>query len=276
VRDRRLRSTDYLAICSAQLPAEHDLDILEVVFERVAWAITRYVPEARREAEAHAWFELALRCLAGAAEGDEQILWARSAIRAATGNQDVTRLVALVDGSETVGGFGFDQEMRWAVTVKAIANGLADGDRLLAQQSQADPSDRGRRAMLQAEAARPSAAAKRQVWDRIHGEGYGSFHLTRAAMMGFFWPQQEDVLAPFADLFFGQVRDVFEKHDHPFARAYIQSLFPAYRADPRVLVHARQLMSELDGSLPTLSRQLAESADELDRQIKVRAFAETG
>ena len=93
-------------------------------------------------------------------------------------------------------------------------------------------------------------------------------------MMGFFWAHQEDLLAPYVDLFFSRVTDIFEDRDHPFARAYIQSLYPAYRADPTVLERSRGLLSELNGSLPTLSRQLAEHTDELERQIRVRDFAE--
>ena len=274
VRDCQLTSTDYLEICRAQLPSESDQDIVEVVLERVAMTLVRYLPESRRHEEAHEWFELALRALADSKEPDAQIAWARSAIRAAASRDDVSRLVGIIDGRESLGGFEFDQEMRWAVTVRAIAYDVPDGDRLLAEQAKRDPSDRGRRAMLQADAARPAPESKQHTWERIIGEGYGSFHLTRAAMMGFFWADQEEVLAPYAERFFVNVRDIFEQRDHPFARAYILSLYPAYRADPIVLDRSRGMLSELNGSLPTLSRQLAEHADELDRQIKVRAFAE--
>jgi hypothetical protein len=34
------------------------------------------------------------------------------------------------------------------------------------------------------------------------------------------------------------------------------------------------MLASLDDSLPTLSRQLAEAADELARSIRVRAFAD--
>ena len=204
-------------------------------------------PSRRRHEEAHDWFELALTALGNAKKTDAQVAWARSAIRAAASAQDVGRLVKLIDGGEPLAGFEFDQEMRWAVTVKAIAYGLADGDRLLAEQAKRDPSDRGRRAMLQAEAARPAPELKQKTWERINGAGYGSFHLTRAAMMGFFWADQNEVLEPYVDRFFGSVREIFEDRDHPFARAYIQSLFPAYRADKSVLDRSRHLLSELTG-----------------------------
>ena len=169
-----------------------------------------------------------------------------------------------------------DQEMRWAVATKAVAYGLAGAEDQLIREIERDPSDRGRRALLRAEASRPSADAKQQTWSRIHGEGYGSFHLTRAAMMGFFWPQQAQILEPYVGRFFENVRDVFETRDHPFARAYLLALYPAYRADPDVLQRSHRLVASLNGSLPTLSRQIIEVADDLDRQIRVRDFAETG
>jgi hypothetical protein len=93
-------------------------------------------------------------------------------------------------------------------------------------------------------------------------------------MQGFFWPHQERLLEAYEDRFFDQVRTVFETRDHPFARSYLLSLYPAYMGEPDVLERSRGLLSQLNGSLPTLTRQLTEAADDLDRVIKVRAFAE--
>ena len=274
VRDRELTSTDYLAIGRSELPDEPDLDILNTVLERIALVVSRYLPESRREAESSVWFEAALANVAKT-DGDRKILWARSAINVATTDADVARLVALADGTDDIPGFILDQEMRWAIAVKAVAFDLPDADARLTTEAERDRSDRGRRALLKAEAARPSAAAKEEAWSRIHGDGYGSFHLTRAAMQGFFWPQQDDLLEPYVGRFFDRVQDVFATRDHPFARSYLLALYPAHRADPGVLERSQRLLAELNGSLPTLSRQLAEVADDLDRQIKVRAFAES-
>jgi aminopeptidase N len=276
VRDRQLRSTEYLAIGRARLGAEPDLDILDMAIERATLAIARFVPQARLDTEAHEWFAAALANLGAATDSDRQIVWARSAVAVAATEADVARLAEVAERNERIGGFALDQEMRWAVAIKAIAFGLPNADALLATEAARDRSDRGRRALLRAEASRPTAAAKADAWERIHRAGYGSFHLTRAAMQGFFWPQQEPLLEPYVERFFDQVRDVFAKRDHPFARSYLLSLFPAYRGDQSVLQRSRQLLSELDGAQPTLARQLTEVTDDLDRQIKVRTFAEQG
>ncbi|MDL2335286.1 MAG: aminopeptidase N [Chloroflexota bacterium] len=276
VRDRQLRSTEYLAIARERLGVESDHDILDMAVERVALALARYVPESRREDEAHLWFEAAIANLANTTEMDRQILWARSAVAVAAAKADVALLAEHVTKDQPLNGFNLDQEMRWLVAIKATAFGLTNADALLAAEAERDRSDRGRRAMLRAEASRPTSGAKAEAWERINGEGYGSFHLTRAAMQGFYWPHQDEVLAPYADRFFSSVRGVFETRDHPFARSYLVSLYPAYLAEPQVLDRSRELISKLNGSLPTLTRQLREAADDLDRTIKVRAFAEQG
>jgi aminopeptidase N len=274
VRDCELRSTEYVAIALSEIPDEPDLDIVNTVLDRAALVINRYVPETLRETEAHRWVEAALENVRRT-DGDRQIMWARSAITGASTADDVSRLAELIEGPLASHVVADDQDMRWAIAAKAVAYGLPDAEEQVAREAARDRSDRGRRALLRAEASRPSTEAKREVWDRINGEGYGSFHLTRAAMLGFFWPQQNDILEPYVDHFFDQVRDVFETRDHPFARAYLLYLYPAYRGDPRVLRRSQELLASLDGRLPTLSRQLTEIADELERQIRVRAFAES-
>jgi aminopeptidase N len=273
VRDRQLRSTDFLAICRQRLAGERDTDILSTVIDRVAMTLVRFVPEDMLEREAHEFFATALDNLERVPAGDTKTLWARAAIAVAADAADVHRLTELADGRVQVADFTLDQEMRWAIAVKAVALGLADGEERLSREGERDRSDRGQRAVLKATAARPTAASKEEVWQRIHGEGYGSFHFTRAAMQGFFWPQQADLVEPYVPRFFAEVERIFETRDNSFARAYMLAMYPAYRADEHVLQRTQTMLAGLDGSLPTLSRQLAESADELERSIKVRAFA---
>ncbi|MDP8905224.1 MAG: aminopeptidase N [Chloroflexota bacterium] len=275
VRDCQLRSTEFLATCRERLGAEPDLDIVNSAVERASLALVRYVPDSLRADEADRMFEAALDNLRAASEPDARIIWARAAIAWAERPVHVERLIRLVDGEEPVPGFTFDQEMRWGVAVKAVAHDLPGAEGRLEAERERDRSDRGQRALIRAEASAPRAAAKEKVWRRIHGEGYGSFHFTRAAMQGFFWPNQVDIVEPYVERFFEQVREVFETRDHPFARAYVLALFPAYRADPAVLERSRELLASLDGKLPTLSRQLAEAADELERAIRVRRYAES-
>ena len=85
-------SPEYLAIGAAQLPTEYDLDILEIVLERVAMALVRYVPEAIACRVAQV-VRVTCRCSLSARPGRADP-WARSAIASRVDAGDVERLVA--------------------------------------------------------------------------------------------------------------------------------------------------------------------------------------
>jgi aminopeptidase N len=274
VRDARLRSTDFLEIGRRILPGETDLELVDGVLVRVARCLAEYVPDAARTAEARAILEVALGTLRKTESRDARIVWMRAAITSAATPADLEPLRALADGREVIEGFSVDQEMRWSLAMKAAAFGVEDAGELLAAERERDRSDRGARALIKAAAARPTAEAKAEAWRRINGEGYGSYHLTRAAMQGFVWPSQRELLVPYREPFFEALRGIFAARDHPFARSYLISLFQDQWAEPEVLERAARLLAELDPTETTLARQLSEEMDNLARAIRVRAYAE--
>ncbi len=273
VRDRKLSSIEFLRIAGDKLRLEPDLELLDSVLERVHVVLDAYVPEPLREREGQLAFVAACRNLASAPPGDARIIWTRSAIAVASRRDDVRHLLAMADADADEQESTVDQEMRWSIAAKGIAYGLEGADDRLAAEAERDPSDRGRRSLIVAETSLPTADAKTRAWERIHGEGYGSLKLTGAAMRGFWWPCQADILEPYVGRYFEEVRRVFDRHDATFARTYARAMFPSYRADPGVLERSETLLGELDGSNPVLERILREANDELARTIACRAFA---
>jgi aminopeptidase N len=273
VRDRQLPSTDFLAIVREKIVLERDLELAAAVIQRAEIVLGYYVPWAERDAEAGRSFGAAWGALRAASAGDARIIWARAAIAAATTAELLKPLLSLADGRETIDGFELDQEMRWTIATKAVAFGVADGEARIAAERQRDPSDRGQRAVIRAEAGRPTEAAKAATWERILGEGYGSFHLTREAIRGFVWPQQRELVGPYAERYFELVRDVSAANDLQFGRAFAETLFPLVWGEPEHLERARGLIARLRDDETTLNRILRESADELARIITCRAYA---
>src|SRR5665811_1942952 len=82
-------------------------------------------------------------------------------------------------------------------------------------------------------------SAKSEAWARIHAEGYGSLHRTRAAMAGFNHAHQATLLAPYVDAFFAAVRGVVAGHENAFSNTYVARLFPAYRVEPEMVASVR-------------------------------------
>ena len=185
VRSARHSSLAFLELVRTRLPDERDDQILLAALDASRGALARYVPEERRMDEARRFVAAALEALELLPEGDLRTLWLRAAIGAAAESADVAALARVVDQEPGRPRVRVDREMRWAVAALAVAHDLPGAAERVAAERAADPTDRGERAALRAEAGAPDAAVKAAAWERIHGEGYGSFHLTQAAMLGF-------------------------------------------------------------------------------------------
>jgi aminopeptidase N len=272
VRGASLVSTEYLTAVRRFASAETDRALLQSILERAAEVIRRYVPEGRAGVEAGLLVDLALAVI-GETSGERRLIWARTAVAAADRAEDVERLRALVARGWARAGFEPDQEMRWHVAIKAAAFGLDERERGLEAELRRDHSDRGQRAHIHAQAARPERRRKSLTWERIHGPGYGSDYLTRAAIMGFQWVHQRDLLAPFRTSFYDRVTGIHATRDPAFAGAYVRGLAPDRWAEPSELQRLRAFSAGLDDRLGLLRRQLDEIADDMARAIEVRAFA---
>ncbi len=247
---------------------------METLLATAQGAIARYVPEAQKLDAAHALFERAWELLPGLPPGDLQILWARASIQVALAPADIERTGSLADGQLRVPGLEIDQQMRWEIAARYTAYGLAGAEARAAAERERDPSDRGQRALLRIEAAPPDAGAKAAAWARFLGEGYGSLHLTVAAMSGFHWSTQRELLAPYVESFFEELPGVARERDHEFAQAFFGQLFPGYRVERELLERSQRLLAEVEAE-PLLARMLREANDDLERAIRCREFADT-
>jgi len=273
VRGARYSALEFLELVRTRLPEERDDQIVLAGLDAARAALARYVPEERRLDEAGRFVAIALDALAAAPEGDLRTLWLRAAIGAATEPADVTRLARAVDGDPSLPAVAVDRQMRWSVAALAVAHDLPGAADRVAAEHAADPTDRGAREALRAETGAPDAAVKAAAWERIHGAGYGSFHLTQAAMSGFNHAHQAALLAPYVDGFFEALPAVATERDHPFLRAYVTALFPAYRPEAAIVARARDLADARGDEMPSLRRLLVEAADDMERAVVCRAFA---
>ena len=272
VRDQQLRGPDYIDLAARKVATERDPELVESTLATLTATVARYVPEDQKAAAAHRAFELSWQALNGVDDPDLKIIWARNLIGLALGPGDITHCGRLADGELTVDGLTIDQDMRWSIAERYVAWNLEGaGDRIAAER-QRDPSDRGQRNLLTAEVAVPDAEVKEAAWQRFLGDGYGSLHLTGAAMGGFHWWNQRDLLAPYTERFFEVVPGVFERTENEFASMFFNRLFPT-RIEPAVLERSQTLLADIGDRLPVLQRRLREANDDLERSLKCRAFA---
>ncbi|MDP6607146.1 MAG: aminopeptidase N [Dehalococcoidia bacterium] len=275
VRDRQLKSTDYIDLAAAKITTETDLELIESVLMNVQASIARYLPDRLREESAHRFFELAWQALNDAPAGDLQIVWGRTLVGLAVNVDDIALCARLADGDLSVPGFTVDQNMRWDIALRHVGYGIDGAQARLDAEQKRDPSDRGQRALRRAEVSVPDADVKAAAWRRFTQDGqdsYGSLHLTAAAMSGFHWWAQRDLLQPFVEPFFDQLPRIFEEHDNEFASTFFGALYPSYRAEQDTLDRASRVLAASGDALPMLARTLREANDELARAIACRAL----
>ncbi len=273
VRGSQLRSGAYLEAVRQFAPRESDTLLLQSIVDRALLALRRYVPAEQADLAASELMHVALGSLRSTADSDLRLVWARTAATAAASPADVRELLDLVDGRWSVDGFEPDQQLRWTVAIKAVAHQLDGGLERAAAERERDGSDRGQRAFIRAQVSAPDPAAKRRAWARINADGYGSDHLTRAAISGFQWVHQREVLLPFREPFYERVVGVYATRDHSYAESYLRWLVPDRWAEPAELERIHAVIAGLDADSDLLRRHLVEVADDLQRDIRVRAFA---
>jgi aminopeptidase N len=270
VRDRQLSSIDYLSLVGRALPLERDLGIVDMVTGTVAGTVSRYVSEERVDAEAHRFVLSARAAIDAAPPGDLRVLWGRALIGQSGSPEDARLAAALLDVPPD--GFAVDQEMRWAVAVLWSALGLEGAaDRIVSERVR-DQSDRGDRAVLAAEVARPDPASKEEAWERIHNNGYGSLHLAMAAGRGFWQRSQGGMLEPYVGRFFESLPGLFAEWEAEASRAYFRTVFPWHHISHRTRTRVSAVLERGDLG-PMLVRLLIEAGDDLDRALACREFA---
>jgi len=270
VRDRLLSSADYLDLVRRVGVSEQSLHIVELISETPAPAIGRYTPEPRIDAAAHDFVAAARGAIDSLPPGDLRVLWCRALISQAARRRTPASPPlwwtcprrpgcgpghALGGGGELVGpgpGRG------------GRPPGLGAGARLLRPGRPGHGRCRGFPARPGGQGGGVGADSQQRL--RVAEAGHGR-------RRGFFRRSQRELVEPFVPRFFEGLPGLFTEWEAEASRAYFRNLFPWHRIEPstRELVDGVLTRGDIG---PMLRRLLVEAADDLDRAIACRRYAE--
>lgn len=160
-----------------------------------------------------------------------------------------------------------DVDLAWRVAVRRAEQGRYDEQVVTGLLSRDPDPDSAARAVA-VTAARPDAEAKAEAWRELFElrsvqSGYPSYAVARA-----FWrPGQDELLAPYADAYLDQMREV--RGGLLSMLSLVRGMFPLF-ADEAFLARAREL-AEHPGTDPTVRSQLLTGADTLRRMLRARS-----
>ena len=90
-----------------------------------------------------------------------------------------------------------------------------------------DPGDLGKKRAFMARVAMPNIDVKSEYWDMfVSSKQEHSSAFLRYGMEGFFWHKQKDILEPYTDKYFDNLKNVFETKDIHYSSNYSAILFP--------------------------------------------------
>ena len=273
VRDASTPPGEFLDLFVRQAAAETDAAVLHAAWVDLAMALGRYLPEAAAARAAAKLARLAWGRLGVVPPGgDLQSIWFDVAVALSRSPAQLARLEGALAGEALAPELDLDQERRWAVVTRLAVLGRRGVAARITGELERDGSERGHQAAYRARVALPELAGKQEAWERFLEDRKSPLGLLRSGMAGFWWPEQRELLRPFATRFFRDLERL-EGRSGFFLNAYMPTLFPTVLVEPGVLRQARAALKAQDGASMAIRRPLAEAVDELQRALKIRSRA---
>ncbi len=235
VRFAQIPVTDYLDAVFAAAAQEDNINNVDQVYAFVGSAIDYLRKMQDKGAEALARYRPIAESITWAnverTRGDLQTMYLDRYLGFVSGDSELERLVGLLAGDIEIPGRELDQGRRWKALLALSAEGHELVDKLLSLEKERDPSDKGRRAAIGVEAARPNIEVKRAIIaDVLNKESDNSYAMQRLAMRVLFPPGQEDLHEELADEILHHILQNEKDADPAYysrARGFAAYLMPA-------------------------------------------------
>jgi len=139
-----------------------------------------------------------------------------------------------------------------------------------------DSSDRGMKRATSARTSVPDPEVKKKAWDRyVHNPDKLSLHDISSDMSGFYHRCQRNMLKPYTDLYFQEIKNIFATKEREYAQQFAYSLFPDHPDDDHVFKKSEELLASLTDKDKILRDITLKNLDDLNRAKSVRAFCKS-
>ncbi len=249
-------------------PAVSVLQILHMTTARLM-AVTadpRWLPVGKEQLAT-----VAVELLAAAEPGsDHQLAWMQLLGWTAVTPAQLDFIAGLLAGNVVVPGLAVDTELRWSLLRRLATMGRADDADIDAELA-LDPTDAGRRHAAAARAAIPDAEHKAAAWQLMtQSQELGHEGVDQAAA-GFGQPEHAELLAPYVDLYFEVLPDIWTSRGDHLKRLLGLGLFPYWAASPVLLQRIDDFLAA-EPRDPSMVRLLVERRDAVDRALRSRSL----
>jgi len=216
--------------------------------------------------------DVALEALRAAAPGsDHQLAWVHTLVGSARSDAHVAYLRGLLAGEDVPDGLAVDDDLRWSIVQTLSALGAIGADEIAAEQER-DPSAAGQRHAATARALQPTAEAKAEAWRLAVDDDSLANAMQEAVIAGFAHATQGELVAPYVERYFAEVRGVWDRRTSELAQNVVVGLFPTWTStiSPATVAAADAFLADAD--LPAALRRLVgEGRADVVRALNARA-----
>jgi aminopeptidase N len=268
-RDAEMAARDYVRLVLSAVDAIGDISVVQSVLRYAATATRRYADPSWRNAGLEQIAD-ALRDLLQRAEpgSDHQLAYAQAFIGVATARDDLALLAGLLDGSRSIDGLAVDTELRWHLLHQLVSRGAAGPAEIDAELAR-DATDAGARHAATCRAAIPDAGAKEGAWAEVIGGSLPNATF-RATLSGFIDTDHEELLEPYARIYFDVVADIWQDWGSDMAQYFTEYAYPSWRVTPETIAFTDEYIERTDPPA-ALRRLLTEGRDDVARALRCRA-----
>jgi aminopeptidase N len=271
-RDGELATHDYVALVVAGAVHETDIGVMQSLTRQALRALEIYADPASA-ADGYAALAAAARSALGAVTpgSDYQLAWVHALLGATRTADEIEYVRGLLDGSTAPEGLAVDDDLRWAIVQTLSALGAIGVDEIDAELER-DPSAAGQRQAATARALQPTAEAKAEAWRTAVEDEQLPNAMHSAIIAGFAHPTQGELLRPYVERYFADVRGVWERRTNELAQSVVVGLFPTWTStiDPATIAAADAFLSQPD--IPSALRRLvSEGRADVERALAARA-----
>ena len=268
-RSAELPADGYLRLVAAHLPAESSDAIVEAVLTFAAdHVIGRYLAPDDRPAALDLLGAAARAVLTRPGAGlGLRIAALRGVIGTASGTDRLGELAGWLAGRDLPDGLPLDTGLRWLALTRLAAADAA-GEKEIAAELAADPTDTGEQGAARARAALADDVAKERAWQRLFTPGVLSNQLLAATAQGFWRSGSPQTQRAYTQRYFEQISTAGERGG-AIAQVLGQGLFPVGAADADTVGAVEACLARTDLT-PLLRRHLADGLDDLRRALAHR------
>ena len=268
VRDNALSPIWFLKLVDKYSGIENDPNVLQgQMLQKVIGIKNIYLTEKNRIFWSDHLSNLAIENLKKGKNNQFQIAWFDLLYEAAESSQHISELKNILDGKVKYDNLIVDQGKRWQIVSKLCAYNYVDSSKIINTEIKNDPGDLGKKRAFTAKVSVPDLDQKSKWWDTFVSEKQSeSSAYLRYGMEGFFWHSQKNILEPYVDKFFNNLKNIYETKDMHYSSYYTNFLFPMSMDVEKTLKQTEYFISE-NNDLPKLcQKSLKEMCDHLRRR----------